>query len=122
MCASELLHTPAGSGSQLRCGAYCAGCCRWNPEGVAPPEEHGTSHFSIVDAERNAVSVTTSVRGTVHWYRQASALSPQLAARHNGPGCATSTAHHTELEAFTSCPSSIWDMPSSSLLYPVSVW
>lgn len=39
----------------------CAVCCRWNPEGVAPPEEHGTSHFCVVDAERNAVSLTSSV-------------------------------------------------------------
>eukprot|EP00879_Flechtneria_rotunda_P013855 GHRR01014471.1.p1 GENE.GHRR01014471.1~~GHRR01014471.1.p1 ORF type:complete len:716 (+),score=228.03 GHRR01014471.1:397-2544(+) len=34
---------------------------RWNPKGVAPPEEHGTSHFCVVDRERNAVSITTSV-------------------------------------------------------------
>ncbi|KAF8065580.1 GGT2 [Scenedesmus sp. PABB004] len=36
---------------------------RWNPRGDAPPEERGTTHFSIVDAERNAVAVTTSVNG-----------------------------------------------------------
>lgn len=34
----------------------------WNPRGVTPPEEHGTTHFSIVDAQHNAVSVTSSVR------------------------------------------------------------
>ncbi|WIA36576.1 hypothetical protein OEZ86_007868 [Tetradesmus obliquus] len=34
---------------------------RWNPRGVPPAPESGTSHFSIVDEERNAVSVTTSI-------------------------------------------------------------
>lgn len=34
---------------------------KWNPKGESPPEEHGTSHFGVVDAQRNAVSMTTSV-------------------------------------------------------------
>eukprot|EP00775_Hariotina_reticulata_P002395 gene2395-2699_t len=34
---------------------------RWNPKGVTPAAESGTSHFCVVDKDRNAVSVTTSV-------------------------------------------------------------
>lgn len=69
-CITTLLWPPEGwSGGQqaklplcLLMGWLCV-CCRWNPQGVAPPEEHGTSHFCVVDAQRNAVSITTSVSG-----------------------------------------------------------
>lgn len=45
---------------QLLCVSLRA--CRWNPRGVRRNEEHGTSHVSVVDAQRNAVSLTSSVR------------------------------------------------------------
>jgi hypothetical protein len=76
--ASSVLSKPLAKGCTITndtfgmCRRYmkctlglCVLCvlCRWNPEGVAPPEEHGTSHFCVVDAERNAVSLTSSVRG-----------------------------------------------------------
>lgn len=35
---------------------------RWNPVGRgAPPDDHGTTHFCVVDRDRNAVSVTSTV-------------------------------------------------------------
>lgn len=40
---------------------------RWNPI-----NDHGTSHLSVVDGERNAVSMTT----TVNYYFGANILSP----------------------------------------------
>jgi hypothetical protein len=55
--------TPTGAYccGQRSCCCCCCCCIRWNPKGVAPAPESGTSHFSIVDEERNAVSITTSV-------------------------------------------------------------
>ncbi|KAI8464305.1 MAG: gamma-glutamyltranspeptidase [Monoraphidium minutum] len=35
---------------------------RWNPIGRgAPPDDHGTTHFNVVDRDRNAISITSTV-------------------------------------------------------------
>jgi hypothetical protein len=56
-----LVYLAAAMPQLISCCCCC--CCffRWNLKGVAPAPESGTSHCSIVDEERNAVSITSSV-------------------------------------------------------------